>query len=99
MIRTVAVEIGFFIIPFVLYAAYLVATRAGLLHPDSWSLWKVGALCAAAVALVVLGLVLFADFTGAPPGSTYIPAHVENGKLVPGVEKAPVEKAPVGKAP
>ena len=87
MIRTVATEFGFFLIPFALYAAFLVATRAGLLHPDAWSLWKVGALTATALALAIVGLVLFADFTGAPPGSTYVPAHLENGRLVPGVEK------------
>ena len=28
--------------------------------------------------------VLLAQFGGAPPGSTYVPAHVENGKFVPG---------------
>jgi hypothetical protein len=31
--------------------------------------------------------VLLAQFSGAPPNSTYIPAHVENGKFIPGVEK------------
>ena len=25
-----------------------------------------------------------ADFSGAPPVSTYVPAHIENGRLVPG---------------
>ena len=29
----------------------------------------------------------FAEYTGAPPGSTYIPAHLENGKFVPGTTK------------
>ena len=28
--------------------------------------------------------VVLAHFSGAPPGSTYIPAHMENGKFVPG---------------
>jgi len=37
--------------------------------------------------LVVLSFILLAHFSGAPPGSTYIPAHMENGKFVPGVEK------------
>jgi hypothetical protein len=31
--------------------------------------------------------VYFAHFTGAPVGSTYIPAHMENGKFVPGTTK------------
>ena len=28
--------------------------------------------------------VVLAQFGGAPPGSTYVPAHIENGELVPG---------------
>jgi hypothetical protein len=34
----------------------------------------------------VLSFILLARFSGAPPNSTYIPAHIENGKFVPGVE-------------
>ena len=30
---------------------------------------------------------MFAQFSGAPPGSTYIPAHIENGKFVPGTTR------------
>jgi hypothetical protein len=28
-----------------------------------------------------------AQFSGAPPGSTYVPAHVVNGKFVPGATR------------
>jgi hypothetical protein len=37
--------------------------------------------------LVIVSLVLLAQFSGGSPNSTYVPAHVENGKLVPGVER------------
>jgi hypothetical protein len=37
--------------------------------------------------LIILSLVMLANFSGSPPNSTYVPAHVEHGKLVPGVEK------------
>ncbi len=30
---------------------------------------------------------ILAQFSGAPPGSTYVPAHVENGKFVPGATR------------
>jgi hypothetical protein len=40
-----------------------------------------------ALVLVAISFVLLAQFSGAPPNSTYIPAHVENGKFIPGVEK------------
>ena len=46
-----------------------------------------GGLTIAALLMVVGSFIYFAHFSGAPPGSTYVPAHIENGMLVPGVEK------------
>jgi hypothetical protein len=31
--------------------------------------------------------VVLAQFSGVPPGSTYVPAHIENGKFVPGTTR------------
>ncbi len=87
MIRPVLTEIGIFLIPFGVYVLFLVATRSGLLVPVSWPLHLVARLTVAALVLVIASLVLLAQFSGAPPRSTYVPAHVENGRLVPGVEK------------
>jgi hypothetical protein len=44
-------------------------------------------LALGSLVLVLISLVLLAHFSGGSPNSTYIPAHIENGKLVPGVEK------------
>ena len=44
-------------------------------------------LAVAAFLLTILSLVLLAHFSGAPPDSTYVPAHLENGRLVPGIDK------------
>ena len=87
MIRPILTEIGIFLLPFLAYAMFLVASRSQLLATSSWPLHIVGSLVGVALALTVLALVLLAQFSGAPPGSTYTPAHVENGRLVPGVEK------------
>jgi hypothetical protein len=87
MIRPVLTEIGIFLIPFAAYAAYLLATRSGVFDQDSWPMHLIGKLTFGALALVILSLVLLANFSGAPPGKTYIPAHVENGKLIQGTEK------------
>ncbi|MCD0420167.1 MAG: DUF6111 family protein [Rhodopseudomonas sp.] len=87
MIRAVLTEVGIFLIPFVLYAIFLIATREAMLHPASWPLRVVGWLTAAALVLVILSLLLLVQYSGAPPGSTYVPAHLENGRLVPGDEK------------
>jgi hypothetical protein len=87
MIRPALTEIGVFLIPFVVYALFLVASRSDLLTRSSWPVIVVGRLLVGSLLLVVLSLILLAQFTGAPPHSTYVPAHLENGKLVPGAEK------------
>jgi hypothetical protein len=87
MIRPALTEIGIFLIPFVVYASFLVASRSDLLTRSSWPVIVVGRLLLGSLLLVVLSLILLAQFTGAPPHSTYVPAHLENGKLIPGAEK------------
>ena len=87
MIRQLATEMGIFLVPFAVYALFLVATRAGLLVPASWPLHLVARLVVGSLLLVILSFIMLANFSGAPPNSTYVPAHVENGKLVPGVER------------
>ena len=87
MIRPALTEVGVFLIPFAVYALFLIATRSGLLAQASWPAQRVAKLVLGSLLLVVISFMLLAHFSGAPPNSTYIPAHVENGRLVPGVEK------------
>ena len=87
MIRPALTEIGVFLIPFAVYALFLFATRSGMLTQSSWPMHIIAKLLIGSLLLVVVSLMLLAQFSGAPPNSTYIPAHIENGKLVPGAEK------------
>ena len=87
MIRPLLTEIGIFLIPFVAYALFVFASRRDVLHRSSWPLRIVLGLSMGACMLVILSLVLLANFSGAPPGATYTPAHVEDGKFVPGADK------------
>jgi len=87
MIRPVLTELAIFLIPFVAYALFLVATRAGVFASASWPGHLIAKLVLGSLLLVVISFILLAQFSGASPDSTYIPAHIENGKLVPGVEK------------
>ena len=87
MIRQALTEIGIFLIPFAVYVLFLIATRSGLLIKTSWPIHLIARLVLVSLFLIILSLVMLANFSGSPPNSTYIPAHVENGKLVPGVEK------------
>ena len=84
MIRPVLTELVLFLIPFAAYAGFLWATRSGILDSSAWSTPRLAWLLAAAVALMVGGFMMVAEFGGAPPGSTYVPAHLDNGKLSPG---------------
>jgi hypothetical protein len=87
MIRPALTEIGIFLIPFAVYALFLVATRSGLIVQSSWPFHMIAKLAIGALLLVIASLVMLANFSGVPPHSTYVPAHIENGRLVPGVEK------------
>jgi hypothetical protein len=84
MIRPVFTEIALFLVPFLVYAVFLWATRAGVLDPASWSLARLAWLLIAALSLMLGSFVMLAEFSGAPAGSTYVPAHVDDGKLSPG---------------
>ena len=73
-----------FLLPFVLYAVFLWATKAGVMEPDSWPVSRLVWLAIVALVLVIGSFIYFANYTGAPPGSRYVPAHIEDGKFVPG---------------
>ena len=87
MIRPIFTELALFIAPFVAYALFLWATRAGVLDVSSWPLPRLMWLTITALVLVIASLLALAEFGGSPPGSTYVPAHLENGRLVPGAVK------------
>jgi Family of unknown function (DUF6111) len=87
MIRPAFTEIGIFLIPFAVYALFLFATRSGMLVQSSWPMHVVARLVLGSLVLIVVSFILLAHFSGGAPHSTYIPAHIEDGKFVPGVEK------------
>jgi hypothetical protein len=87
MIRPVFTEVALFLVPFLIYAVFLWATRAGVLEPSAWSPARLAWLLMAALSLMVGSFVMLAEFGGAPAGSTYVPAHVDDGRLQPGQTK------------
>jgi Family of unknown function (DUF6111) len=85
MIRPVLTELLLFLLPFVAYGIFLLATRQGVLDPASWPLPTLSWLAIAALVLMIGGFIALANLSGAPGDWIYIPAHVdENGNLVPG---------------
>ncbi len=87
MIRPILIELLLFLTPFAAYAFLLWARNHGVFDLESWPLRTVAALTVTALLLMGASAIIAAQFSGAPPGSTYVPAHVENGRLVPGMNR------------
>ena len=83
MIRPLATEFGLFLTPFLIYALFLFATRAGIVDAEAWTLRRVAGLIIASLVLMSGSFLMLAQFGRAPPGSTYVPAHIEDGRFVP----------------
>jgi hypothetical protein len=84
MARFLAFNAIFFLLPFAGYAAWLVATRGSAGRAADWPIRTVAYLGISGAAVMVAALVVFTSFSGAPAGSHYKPAVIQNGKLVPG---------------
>ena len=87
MIRQFAIGLALLLAPFAAYALFLWAARPGLSKASDWSPLAVRWLTIVALMLVIAGFVVWAQYSGAPPGATYVPAHMENGQFVPGTFK------------
>jgi hypothetical protein len=85
MIRPILTELALFLAPFVAFALFLWITKSAVLARTSWPPKTLVTLTMIALVLMLGSFILLAHFSGAPPGSTYIPAHYDdNGVFVPG---------------
>jgi hypothetical protein len=85
MIRIVAENILLFLLPTIVYVAYIYLTRdekPGALRvlDDAPLIW----LFVAGAAVVIITLVSFGSVTGGKPGQTYTPPSFKDGKIQPG---------------
>lgn len=87
MIRPILTELLLFVMPFALYVVFLWLTKAGVFHPESWPVSRIAGLTIVALILMAASFFYFAEYSGAPVGSNYVPAHMEDGKFVPGTQK------------
>lgn len=83
MIRTIAEPLVLFMIPFGLYVGFLLAQLINPFELDRWTKRVVLPLACAGALLVVGSLFLF-GLTAERHEGGYAPAHIENGRLVPG---------------
>jgi hypothetical protein len=84
MIRPVLTEAALFLAPFAAYALFLWLTKASMFERIHWQPKVLASLAIVALILMIGSFVVLAHFSGAPPGSTYEPAHMEDGQFVPG---------------
>ena len=74
--------------PFLVYALYLLLAQGRL--PDWLGLtdrqWLV--LGGAGIALMAISMATWSLLSGSPPGGTYVPPHIEDGRVVPGTTVA-----------
>jgi hypothetical protein len=84
MIRPVLTELVLFLLPFAAYAAFVWLTKTSILDLAHWPPKTLASLAIVALVLMIGSFLYLSHFAGAPPGSTYVPAHVEDGQFVPG---------------
>ena len=83
MVRAVLEPLALFLSPFAVYAIYLALRGRYSLEVEHWTRGRVSVMTLVGLAAAVLGLAAINAF--APRGrGVYVPAHVENGVLVPG---------------
>jgi len=82
MLRSIIEEVLLFVLPFCVFAGYLIVNRRNPLDVEHWSrhvFWL-----AIVGLLLSIGLVAYGGWTAPRSQGAYEPPHMENGKLVPG---------------
>lgn len=84
MLRVVALVLVLFVLPFAVFGIYAYLRRdAGETRPlfdDAPTFW----LTATGLAAAIVGIFGFATLERTERDGVYVPAHVENGEIVPG---------------
>ena len=83
MIRALSEPLAFFLVPFALYAGFLLLQLVNPFLIDNWTRRVVVPLTLAGLLLAVGSLVMVGLLAPRYEGG-YVPAHEENGRIVPG---------------
>ena len=83
MLRVILEPLAFFLAPFAAYALWLRLPRQTAPDIDAWSHTRVATLTLTGLAIAIVGVLALGLSSGRHLGA-YVPAHVENGQLVPG---------------
>ena len=83
MLRIILEPLVFFLAPFVAYALWLRLRNSTAPDLDAWSHTTVASLTLTGLIIAILGVLALGLLSQNQLGA-YKPAHVENGRLVPG---------------
>ncbi|MCX5515614.1 hypothetical protein C3941_06810 [Kaistia algarum] len=84
MVRFLAFTVVAFLLPFVFYGGWRFVTAGVVPGREDWSLKLWGRLAAAGVVLMLIAIGVLVSVSGNGEKTTYHPARIENGQLVPG---------------
>jgi len=85
MARLVIFNVVFFVVPFVIYAGWLIATRGSASNPLYWPMKTIGFLALGGGVVMIGALLVFLQVSRAPTDANYRPAIIgEDGKIIPG---------------
>jgi hypothetical protein len=83
MLRIALIDILMFALPFLIYGAYVFATRSAT-PATLWQGAPIAWLAAAGGALLLITMATLISFSGGKPGGTYHPPSFQNGAVKPG---------------
>ncbi|MGD9869063.1 MAG: DUF6111 family protein [Hyphomicrobiales bacterium] len=84
MLRVVFVNFLMFLLPFLVYAAFMIATGRRKVGEGLWTDAPLKWLFVTGLGLMLIAVGLLISFTGGDPGGSYEPPHMENGVIKPG---------------
>ncbi|WP_068088532.1 DUF6111 family protein [Polycladidibacter stylochi] len=83
MLRVILTNLLLFLIPFIAYGFWFWLTKKGQ-EDKKFREGPFGRLAILGLSLAVLSFVAMAILGDAPEGSQYVPAHMEDGRFIPG---------------
>ncbi len=83
MFRIALIDILLFALPFLIYAAYMVAVK-GVAPKNVWQSAPIFWLLATGVGLMLVVMATIIQVSGGKPGGTYHPPSLEDGVIKPG---------------
>lgn len=96
MARLLALDFFLFLLPFILYAGYLLATKGSFRNVELWQRRTVAWLALGGSLLLLVVILVFIQYRTVPGDAEYRPAQYIDGKIVPGELIPPTPEGAAG---